>query len=119
MRFGRRRKEWDARRPTPCIPDSELAGTCAFYKKLRSTWERGVEERVLADVMMRPQRAVKTQSLRDVKVSAEIIALLKEGMDRCALFVHDDPAAAPVSLPDRARVEADVELLNKFAELTK
>lgn len=90
-------QNWDAGRSggQPGF-DAEWDGLCAFYRKLRTTWERGVEERLFRGVVQRLQRAVKTQSLDEVRLTPEIIALVKQGMDRCALFVHDDPPAATV-----------------------
>lgn len=114
-----RAQNWDSGKADALDLDAAWARTCAFYKNVRATYERGIEERVLNGTVQRLQRAVKPDNLTGVKHTPQIIAIVKAGMARCALFVHDSPNAASIALPDRAQVENDLETLQEFARLTQ
>ena len=88
--------------------DEAWRRVCDFYARLRTTWERGVEERLFKGVVARFQREVKTQALSDIVVTPEMVTLVREGMTRCSMFVHDEPPGANTRLPDRARLAQDL-----------
>ncbi|MQA86430.1 MAG: AAA family ATPase [Streptosporangiales bacterium] len=107
--------QWDAE-PRPANQDEAWHRVTAFYSDLRTTWERAVEERLFQGVVQRFQRSVKTQSLKDVKVTPELIEQINTGMSRTSTFVHDEPVGGAVPLPGRTQLAADLEMLVKFAE---
>jgi recombinational DNA repair ATPase RecF len=110
--------QWD-KQDDPRDFDEAWRRVCNFYADLRITWERAVEERLFKGVVTRFQREVKTLALDDVEVTPEMVALIKEGMTRCSMFVHDEPPGAGTRLPDRARLAQDIDKLVQFEQLTK
>jgi hypothetical protein len=55
-----------------------------------------------------------------VVVTEEMVRLVKEGMTRCSMFVHDQPpASSSTPLPDRQRLAKDLAKLHEFFDLTK
>ena len=111
-------EQWDAQDP-PRDLDEAWRRVCDLYARLRTTWERAVEERLFKGVVTRFQRNVKTLALDDVVITDELKARVKAGMSRCSTFVHDEPPAVSTSLPDRATLARDVEQLREFVKLTK
>jgi energy-coupling factor transporter ATP-binding protein EcfA2 len=87
-----------------------------FYSKLRSTWERAVEEFVFNKVVLRYDKAVKTQSLRGVVVDATIIAEVFTAMSKCSGYTdaHDGATAANKTLPPLSEMRADLSTLQTF-----
>lgn len=90
-----------------------------FYSQMRMTWERAVEERLFKGVVQRFQREVKTQSLRDVAISPELVAEVEAGMTRCSEFVHDAPVGTRTTIPTRGTLESDLQRLVDFEETTR
>jgi ABC-type cobalamin/Fe3+-siderophores transport system ATPase subunit len=110
--------QWD-NQAAPRDFDEAWRRVCDFYARLRITWERAVEERLFKGVVTRFQREVKTLALDDVEITPEMVALVKAGMTRCSMFVHDEPPGAGTRLPDRAQLSRDLEKLREFVQLTK
>jgi recombinational DNA repair ATPase RecF len=110
--------QWD-KQPTPRDFDEAWRRVCDFYARLRITWERGVEERLFKGVVTRFQREVKTLALDDVNITPEMVTLVKEGMTRCSMFVHDEPPGTATRLPDRQQLARDLDELREFVRLTK
>jgi ABC-type cobalamin/Fe3+-siderophores transport system ATPase subunit len=110
--------QWD-NREAPRDFDEAWRRVCDFYARLRITWERGVEERLFKGVVTRFQREVKTLALDDVQITPEMVALVKEGMTRCSMFVHDEPPGAGTRLPDRVQLARDLDKLREFVQLTR
>jgi ABC-type transport system involved in cytochrome c biogenesis ATPase subunit len=108
-------QEWDSQ-AAPTNQDEAWHRINQFYADVRTTWERAVEERLFKGVVQRFQRAVKTQSLREVVITPELVNQIDEGMTRASMFVHDEPMSGGLSLPGRADLAADVELLVKFEQ---
>jgi len=90
-------------------------GTSPFYRHLRSTWERSVEELLFNRVVERYDRAVKTFYLAGVAVDQEAITAVHEGMTRCSKYIHDQPAAANFPLPTIEEMRIDLKYLKDFA----
>ena len=86
----------------------------AFYSDLRTAWERAVEERLLKGVVQRFQRSVKTQSLRNVQITPELVGQIEEGMTRASFFMHDEAPGGTTPLPTRSVVSAHLQLLIDF-----
>jgi AAA domain len=90
-----------------------------FYKRVRTTWERAVEERLFAGVVERFERDVKTKSLKDVKITPERVKHVESGMARASTFIHEEPYAAQEPIPSIAEMEQDVADLRAFEKQTR
>ena len=109
---------WDSQ-PEPSSEEEAWSRVDSFYADLRLAWERAVEERLFRGVVQRFQRAVKTLSLKHVEVTAELVAMVDEGMTRASAFVHDQPTRGGIQLPNREQITADLQLLVDFEDLVK
>ncbi|HMI89025.1 MAG TPA: AAA family ATPase [Polyangiaceae bacterium] len=67
-----------------------------FYDRLRSTWERFIEERLFAQVVRRLERNVMPGALSKVIYSHELAEKVHEGWRRCSAVIeaHDHAPAA-------------------------
>ncbi len=67
-----------------------------FYERLRSTWERFIEERLFATVVQRLERNVTAGALSKVAYTPELGEKVHEGWRRCsnALEAHDHAPGA-------------------------
>jgi len=110
--------QWDGQ-PDPKDLEEAWRRVRDFYGRLRTAWERSVEERLFRGVVQRFQREVKTQSLKDVVITPETVGMVERGMSRCSAFMHDAAPATPVHLPGRAEIEADVGELDAFFKATQ
>jgi energy-coupling factor transporter ATP-binding protein EcfA2 len=90
-----------------------------FYKRVRTTWERAVEERLFAGVVERFERDVKTKSLKNLQITSDLIEQVNEGMTRASLYVHEDAYAAQVPLPSIQEMTADLKKLQAFEAETR
>ena len=87
------------------------------YSDLRSTWERAVEQVLLAGVVKRAERPIHTQQMKWLSdITDEDIRIVEENMTKCSLLTnaHDDPLATPDSLPTIQEFENDVNALDEW-----
>lgn len=117
-RLKQRIQEWNTG-PDPRDEDEAWRRVCDFYAQMRTSWERAVEERLFNGVVQRFQREVKTQSLRDVTLTPELVADVEAGMTRCSEFVHDAPVGTRTTVPTRETLERDLQCLVDFEEATR
>lgn len=84
-----------------------------IYTRLRETWERAVEEVLLAGVVTRFDPAVHTQMLRTIAgdVLPQDAQLIATEMSRCSGYTHDRPAVASARMPAPDVVEQRVSTL--------
>lgn len=103
--------------------DSEKYRVAAaiFYARLRSTWERSVEELLFNKVVQRYDKAVKTMSLPGVAVDSDSITAIFHGMTRSSKIIeaHDHAVAANLPLPQLEEMKADLQALKDFAAAQK
>lgn len=100
--------------------DTYNEGGELFYKKLRETWERAIEEHLFANVVKRYKRDVETSRLRDVKIIDTDYDTVDENMSRCSSFVHDSPGEDAVQIPAPDELEKDLNKLTTWiAEIKK
>jgi ABC-type cobalamin/Fe3+-siderophores transport system ATPase subunit len=90
-----------------------------YYARLRTSWERAIEERLFGGVVERFERDVQTLRLRDVQVTPENVTACIKGMTDASRFVHEDAYAAPVTLPTVAEMQADLSDLQDFERRTR
>lgn len=80
------------------------------YSLLRRTWERGVEEVLFAETVIRFSEGVSTQRLSAVEVSDEDYRAVDAGMTKCSKFSgHDGAALANVPTPTPDDLQTDIE----------
>lgn len=109
--------------PEDIAPESEEMRVLAkqFYTDLRETWERAVEEVVLAGVVERFGTDVKTQSLKRVDVEDDDYRVIYFAMKRASeRSGHDQAAGKQIDAPDKGQMKADLlELQNFMAQHRK
>ncbi len=89
--------------------------TC--YGRLRSAWERAVEEILLGGVIERMNPPVHTQLLKKVTdIENNDIAIVEQGMSKCSTVIdaHDDPVAAPAQCPTIEELVTDIDMLKQW-----
>ena len=90
-----------------------------LYTKMRTTWERIVEEVLFNNVVQRFRPEVMTQSLKEACLdpSADYPAIF-EGMKRCSHYSgHDEASDLPPDLPEPHEVDRDIAELRAFADM--
>lgn len=70
---------------------TRLAGT--FYKDLRLSWERAVEEILFGDVVKRYSHNVSTQLLKYVRFTDNNASVVAQNMTLCSNYLLHDPAS--------------------------
>jgi hypothetical protein len=76
-------------------------GAKAFAGDVRDAWERAVEEELFRGVVMRFQRDVKAQHIRDVEVTAALTQEVYDGMTETSPY-HHEPAVSKTQAPAAA-----------------
>lgn len=80
------------------------------YSLLRRTWERGIEEVLFAETVLRFSEGVYTQRLSAVEVSDDDYRAIDTGMTSCSKFSgHDGAASANVPTPPPDDLKDDIE----------
>ncbi|MEE4213047.1 MAG: AAA family ATPase [Parvularcula sp.] len=103
--------------PDDLMPESEGMRVLAkqFYTDLRETWERAVEEVVLAGVVERFGTDVKTQSLKRVDVEDNDYRIIHFAMKRASeRSGHDQAAGKQIDPPDKEQMKKDLLELQGF-----
>lgn len=91
-----------------------------FYTDLRETWERLVEELLLAKVVERFNTDVKTQSLKAVVVEDDDYANVYWAMKRVSeRSGHDSAVAKQIPIPSPADMKSDLDAIEKFRSKIK
>lgn len=71
-----------------------------FYNDLRMSWERGVEELLFNNVVIRFRKGIETTRLSKVQVNPEDLAAINKGMTTCSNYTgHDGAMVANLSAP--------------------
>lgn len=116
--LSQRLEQWDNADPAPTQEEARRRAA-DFYRDMRSTWERGVEERLFRGVVTRFQREVKTQSLAQVVITDALKRAVDDGMTRCSQFLHDAAAGTLTTVPGRTGLSTDFESLAQFERDTR
>lgn len=107
------------RNKIPELRKAESSGNADTYAELakhwlgmlRSSWERAVEDKLLGGVVSRFNPEVHTKKLSAVRVTADLIKAVNEGMTTCSNWVHDQAMAINSAPPTADELEAQ---LNKY-----
>ena len=79
------------------------------------TWERGVEEVLLNEVVLRFRKGIETTRLKRVSVESEDITAITMGMSKCSNYTgHDGAYVANVPLPLPEEMTADINALDDW-----
>jgi hypothetical protein len=84
------------------------------YFDLRLAWERGVEEVLLRNVVIRFRESVETNRLVEVVVEDADYATVDAGMTKCSKYAHDKAAAGNISMPPPEELLADINALESW-----
>lgn len=80
------------------------------YTLLRRTWERGIEEVLFAETVIRFSEGVYSKRLSVVEVSDDDYRAIDAGMTKCSKFSgHDGAASANIPTPTPDDLQADIE----------
>jgi hypothetical protein len=83
----------------------------AFQERLRSSWERAVEE-ALAPVLRRLARKVSTSGLKKVAVlTLADSENVRVAFERCSALLHSQPGEINPALPPPPLIEAEIQAL--------
>lgn len=85
-----------------------------LYDELRSAWERGLEDRVFAGVIMRHRDYLNTKNLKRVAaLDINDVAVFQENFKKCCDYVnsHDPSRGRDAEPPSPDEVSADIEAL--------
>ena len=84
-----------------------------FYQRMRSTWERFIEERMFAEVVQRLERNVTPGALSKVTYTRDLAELVHEGWRRCSNVIeaHDHAAAAGTHTFSVEEMRAELQTL--------
>jgi energy-coupling factor transporter ATP-binding protein EcfA2 len=86
-----------------------------LYNDLRMTWERGVEEVLFHEVVLRFRKGVETNRLKKVTVEPEDVAAITSGMSKCSNYTgHDGAQEANVAPPSPEEMQADINALEAW-----
>lgn len=86
-----------------------------FYKKLRQSWERTIEEVVFNDAIQRFRDSVETNKLKGVRFEDDDFKVINENMAKCSKFLHDRAAGkGGVLIPEPIELETDLERIERF-----
>lgn len=107
-RLARAKKVWSNEGAGPYQVEAK-----ALCSDLRITIERLIEYDLLADVVQRFRRPIKTMGIigKLARISAEDCKFLDEVMTKYSRYEHAQPDEAPVRLPEPHELEADLNRL--------
>lgn len=104
-----------AKRIADHASDEYRASVTHFYTGLRETWERLVEEQLLANVVQRFRLGVETRSLRIVEVTDDDYAKVYFAMTRASEFSgHDRAIARQLAAPTPDELAHDLKELRTY-----
>jgi energy-coupling factor transporter ATP-binding protein EcfA2 len=96
--------------------DERRMHVSSWYRHLRDSWERAVEEIVFNETIQRFTPHVQTQRLQKVTITPEMLAELEAGMTNCSRRMHDQPAAAGGGFPSRIEMRDDLDSFKVFCK---
>lgn len=87
-----------------------------YYKDLRDTWERLVEEVLLYEVVQRFDLGVQTMRLKAVEVQDEDYQTIYRNMKKASELCHDEACAVQRPFPNPNELEADLTTIREFGK---
>ena len=91
-----------------------------IYGRLRKSWERAVEQRLLSEVVVRFGDGVSTQMLRHLTdIEDADVQLVDAEMSRCSGFMHDESGAVNAGVPEPETIGEDIAKLDDWIKAIK
>ncbi len=90
-----------------------------IYGKLRTAWERGLEEVLLAGTLERFRRSVQTQQVLKLSdIETRDCEEFDAGMSKCSTWLagHDQAPADNAPIPGSEELERDIEALEQWVK---
>ncbi len=88
-----------------------------FFKKLRETWERAIEEVVFNDTIQRFRDSVETNRLKSVKFDDDDYKVIDEAMSFSSSYLHDRAAGkGEREAPEPKILKEEIDKLEKFVK---
>lgn len=87
-----------------------------FYKRLRETWERAVEEHLFANVVKRFKRDIETSRLKDIKIKDTDYDIVADNITKCSNYIHDNPDEESSPVPDPPQLLNDLQALEAWID---
>jgi AAA domain-containing protein len=89
--------------------------TESFYKDLRRTWERAIEEILLNGIVIRYRRDVKPGNVNDIFINDDDKKLIADNMHTCAKYMHD-PAdeTGGTETPTPDNIKDDLQIIKDW-----
>lgn len=89
-----------------------------FYNDLRMSWERGVEELLFNNVVIRFRKGIETSRLAKVQVTPEDLTAINKGMTTCSNYTgHDGSMVANLPTPSPEEVSKHLDELEAWRKL--
>jgi hemerythrin superfamily protein len=86
-----------------------------FYRDLRLTWERAIEEILLNGIVQRYRRDVKPGSINAIIIHQDDKDLININMERCAKFLHDQSDETNgLEIPDPSDIVDDLSTVKTW-----
>jgi hypothetical protein len=86
----------------------------SFQDRLRTTWERAVEE-VVGPVIRRLGRKVDTTGLIKLTILTTVdCTVMREAFGRCSALLHSQPGEINPRIPAQSVIEAEIDTLAKW-----
>lgn len=88
-----------------------------FYGRLRESWERLIEEKLLNKVVNRFERSIQTQRLRRLTdITDKDIGTINSAMTKCSTYFtgHDSAPAVGDPFPTIDEMETDLQVINVY-----
>ena len=85
-----------------------------FYKRLRETWERSIEELMFCDVVQRFERGVSTLKLTGAVVDDAGIEMVFQGMTKSSTRVHDLATSLGATQIKLSDAQTDLDAFKAF-----
>ena len=90
-----------------------------FFKKLRETWERAVEEIVFNDTIQRFRDSVETNRLKSVKFDDNDYKEINEGMAFSSEYLHDRARAKGEKDTDVSVLRKEINKIESFVNMKR
>lgn len=90
-----------------------------FFKKLRETWERAIEEIVFNDTIQRFRDSVETNRLKSVKFDDNDYKEINEGMTISSEYLHDRARAKGEKDTDVSVLRKEINKLESFVDIKR
>lgn len=90
-----------------------------FFKKLRETWERAIEEIAFHDTIQRFRDSIETNRLKSVRFDDEDYKEINDGMTFSSEYLHDRARAKGEKDTDVSVLKKEINKLESFVDIKR